>query len=562
MSDNLDPIPDPSQRDRATTEMMKLFEEQTFRERVARTLRGINQPKDSGDYKFAKLQIQLMSGPILAVIIPIICIGILLSIESTNKTHDTSVAVELIDATDMPDIEEPPPPPEEQIEFEPLDTQFDGPADRFNPDQVMDVMSNEPLSPKPSEMNSVAIVKSPIVMRGIVGSRSPGQRGQAISKFGGSMEGEASVMRALRWLKSKQNENGSWPGQSTAMTGLALLTFLAHGETPNPDCVEFGPTVEKGIRYLVGSQQPNGLFAARDGSNYAHPIATYALCEAWTLTRVPMLKAATEKALGHITRGQHPNGGWDYNMKQTERDDTSYMGWCAQAIKAGHMAGDLEVDNLDAVYKNAINGFKVNAHPNGGFGYTGRGQIGVSGVGVLCMQLLGAGNDKDVSAGLSFLSDCTYSFETWEKQPYGASYGSPVYYWYYITQAKFHAGRSHWNKWNQLFQPELIKRQVVIKDAYKDPEGQLRDIGYWDSPSVKEYGTGGGEKGVAIRYENGVATDVPTSDGFRVQDTTLSALQLMVYYRYLPTFQTPEAVQELDVVGEEDKDEIKIKITM
>lgn len=40
--------------------------------------------------------------------------------------------------------------------------------------------ASSPLSPKPAEMKTVAIVKSPIVMKGIVGSRSPGQRGKAL----------------------------------------------------------------------------------------------------------------------------------------------------------------------------------------------------------------------------------------------------------------------------------------------------------------------------------------------------------------------------------------------
>ncbi len=555
MSEETDPIQEPVQHDRAYNEMMKLFEELTFKERVVKTFNGLNQPKDSGDYKFAKLQIQLMAGPILAVLIPVICIGFLLTLQSNVKSKDQTFAVEVIEPTEAPEIEAP--PPEEQVEFEPLDTQFDGPVDKFNP-QITDVANNEPLSPKPAEMNSVAIVKSPIVMRGIVGSRSPGQRGKALSAFGGSQAGEATVMRALRWLKSKQLENGAWPGQATAMTGMALLSFLAHGETPSPDCEEFGPTVEKGIRYLVDTQEANGLFKFRDGSNYAHPIAAYALCEAYTLTKVPMLKIAAEKALKHIVDGQHPSGGWDYNMRQTERDDTSYMGWCAQALKAAHMAGDLEVKNLDVAYKNAVNGFKKNALPSGGFGYTSPARGGLSGVGVLCMQLLGAAKENEVTATLAYLDECTYSFENWNKQPYGGG-GAPVYYWYYITQAKFHAGGERWKSWNKQFQPELIKQQTVLKDVYTDQEGTLRDIGYWDSPSASEHSSAGGEKSMGKHFDKGVAVQAETSDGIRVQMTCLSALQLMVYYRYLPTFQTPQVAEEVETAVEDD--DISIKIT-
>lgn len=548
----------PAEHDRAYLEMIKLFEELTLKERIKKTFYGLNQPRDSGDYKFAILQMQLLTAPVLAIIIPIVCVVFLLTLEKTVDSKAHTVAVEVIDPTEPPDIEEePPPPPDEPFEFEPIDTEFDGPTDNFAPAETA-FANSEPLSPKPAEMNSVAIIKSPIVMRGIVGSRSPGQRGKALSQFGGSAGGEATVMRALRWLKSQQQPDGSWPGQSTAMTGLALLTFLAHGETPNPECVEFGPTVEKGIRFLVEGQAETGLFKSKDGNNYAHPIATYALCEAYTLTKVPMLKEAAEKAVKHIVRGQHPNGGWDYNMKQSDRDDTSYMGWCAQALKAAHMAGDLEVDGLEAAYKNAVNGFKKNANPSGGFGYTGRERSGLSGVGTLCMQLIGAAKESEVGAALSFLDECIFSYENWEKQPYTGT--SPVYYWYYITQAKFHSGGDRWTNWNQQFQPELIKRQVVIKDAIADTEGKMRDIGYWDSPSAKEHHGGGGGAVPAIAFEKGGQIAGNSTTGGRVQDTCLSALQLMVYYRYLPTFKTPEVVADAPVV-DAPSDDIAIKIT-
>jgi len=555
MSDSNLPVP-PVEHDRAYMEMMKLFEDLSFSERIKRTINGINQPKDSGEYKFAVLQLQRMTGPFLAIVLPIIAVAFLLTIETTQEFRSQVVAVEVIDPTDTQEIEEePPPPPEEEFEFEPVDTEFDGPTENFNP-QENTFANNEPVSPKPAEINSVAIIKSPIVMRGIVGSRSPGQRGRAMSEFGGSAGGEATVMRALRWLKANQLPDGSWPGQSTAMTGMALLCYLAHGETPSLECVEFGPTVERGIRYLVSNQNENGFFRSKDGNNYAHPIATYALCEAYTLTKVPMLKEAAEKALVHIVRGQHPNGGWDYNMRQTERDDTSYMGWCAQAVKAAHMAGDLEVPDLEKVYKNAINGFKVNANPSGGFGYSSRGATGLSGVGVLCMQLLGGAREPEVAATLSFLDEITFSFEKWKNKGFGPS---PVYYWYYITQAKFHAGGDRWSSWNKQFQPELIKKQVVIKDAIADPDGKMRDIGYWDSPSDGEYGVAGGNPVEAIRWADGDQIAGKSTLGGRVQDTCLSALQLMVYYRYLPTFKTPKVVADVDVAVE-DEDEVKINI--
>jgi hypothetical protein len=253
------------------------------------------------------------------------------------------------------------------------------------------------------------------------------------------------------------------------------------------------------------------------------------------------VKTAAQKALKPIVQGQHPTGGWDYNMRQTERDDTSYMGWCAQAVCAARKAGNIEVEGLENAYQNIPAGFRKNAHDDGGFGYTGKARSGLSGTGAYCMQISGASKDEAVTKTMSFLDTCTYSFEKWDQQPFGGNF--PVYYWYYITQAKFNKGGDCWTKWKSIFLPELIKRQVVIKKNIADLGGTMRDIGYWDSPSEKEQNYGSKIIKAVVFYKDGVATVGETSIGARVQNTCLTALQLMVYYRYPPVFLSGEVTE-------------------
>ena len=545
----------PFAHDHAFVEMMKCFEELSLRERLKRTLRGLNQPKSSGDYKFAVLQIQRMTGPFLAVALPMLAIILLLGVETEEQVAFRVRPITYIEVEPPPDIQDPVKP-------------FDDTAtiNDIGLDISVDVAPSPeaPGSPTPQPIATPAPplvrILSPIVIQGLIpGSRTKEGREKGRKDNEGTPEAEEAVLRALRWLKAQQLSDGSWPGQPTAMTGLAILSFLAHGETPGDKSPEFGPAVERGLRYLVGNQNADGLFRSKDGNNYAHPIATYALCEAYSMMRTPNLKEAAEKALRHIVRGQHPNGGWDYNMRQSERDDTSYMGWCAQAVKAAHIARNLEVDNLDAVFRNAVNGFKKNANPSGGFGYTDRGRGGLSGVGVLCMQLLGAGKEPEVNDALAFLDDCAFSFPDWKRQPYSGA--SPVYYWYYITQARFQAGGDRWDGWNRQFQPELVKRQIVVKGAIAGPDGTLRDIGYWDSPSAGEHHGGGGAPIEAVAWNDGKEVPVKGTLGGRVQDTALCALQLMVFYRNLPTFQTPDAFAGTDI-GIDDKADVRVNIVL
>jgi len=124
---------------------------------------------------------------------------------------------------------------------------------------------------------------------------------------GATAASERAVLNALRWLKSVQEEDGAWSlasgggpvgkhstGATPAMTGLALLAYLAHGETPNSE--EFGPTVEKGLRWLQRAQESDGRFSGRDNHDYSHPIATFALCEAYGMTKNPLLAPVAEPA--------------------------------------------------------------------------------------------------------------------------------------------------------------------------------------------------------------------------------------------------------------------------
>ena len=53
-------------------DMMKLFDELSLIEKTRKVMRGLQQPKDSGEYKYAKLQLMRLSAPIAAVVVPIL----------------------------------------------------------------------------------------------------------------------------------------------------------------------------------------------------------------------------------------------------------------------------------------------------------------------------------------------------------------------------------------------------------------------------------------------------------------------------------------------------------
>ena len=273
---------------------------------------------------------------------------------------------------------------------------------------------------------------------------------------------EASVTNALRWLKARQHDAGSWSGQAEAMTGFALLAFLGHGETTASP--EFGPAVEKAIRFLIGRQEQMGK-TNYTAEAYGNGIATIAMCEAAGMTGLPEVKASAGRAIQGIIEGQEECGGFTYAYQKGPRWDTSVAGWQFQALKAAKMAG-LGNAQLDQAIDKAVRFLTRNSFnpQSGSFSYSANGSdVGsggswtMTGAGVSCLQMLGQGDAPEVRAGLKFLEKQTVQ---WKGSAPGQGMGiNPVYGWYYVTAARHRAGGSAWDEWNSQFAAALAGAQ-------------------------------------------------------------------------------------------------------
>ena len=521
-------------------EINAAFEEKGFFTRMGEMFSGLSKPKSSAEYKLAKTELQRLAAPLLAILLPTLGVTALIVITAITGQSKKVIQVDIAKVQDeeveLEEEKEPEPeeiiPPDEQVDVQ-VDTPVVGPVtDVVTPNATP---TTEPVSVKPAAQDSVALIKSPIMMKSMAGSRSPGMRGAFLRGGGryGDAETEGAVLKALRWLKKNQAAQGNWPGD-IANTALAVLAYLAHGETPGSK--EFGETVEKAIQYLIDAQtmDANGVchFRGAGGTEYGYLICTYALAEAYGMTKNPNAKEAATIALQRIVSNQSPTGGWDYNMKKdSTRDDMSFEGWALQAIKAGKMAG-LHPDGIDECIKKAIRCLKTRNFRNGGFNYTAGGNpTGLTATGCLAMQLLGYGNQHEVSQALDYMRDWKPTFDP--KELSGKSQGSaPQYYCYYATQCKYQAGMKQgatksdeksWQDWNVAM--KKLYPAIIIDDPtpVKDWKGKDHKQGHFENQDAHS--------------------------SRPVMDTCLAALQLMVYYRYLPTTQTVKDTAGADDVG-------------
>ena len=225
-------------------------------------------------------------------------------------------------------------------------------------------------------------------------------RMKRITENGGTPQCEEAVVKSLKWLQKQQNRDGSWgdgpQNYKCAMTGLSLLSYLAHCETPLSE--DFGDTVLKGISFLVdqGMKSPViSLVPQMNEVSYDHAIATYALCEAYTFCKqmdipsIANLEQVVTKAVDQIMKGQNANGGWayNYNTQPGAHTDLSVTGWNVQALKAAEHGGiKPSRGEIRAALRKAAMYCRKTALPDGLFSYQENGReprASLVGVGVL-----------------------------------------------------------------------------------------------------------------------------------------------------------------------------------
>jgi hypothetical protein len=334
-----------------------------------------------------------------------------------------------------------------------------------------------------------------------------------LQETGGNPQCEDAVIKALDWLKATQNSDGSWTtGNRSAMTGLALLAYLGHCETPLSK--DYGDSCLRAIIWLVNVGMKNdGKLTTNPAEKhwpYEHAIATYALAEATTFCRelgieIPNLKETTQKAGQLIIDNQNRNtGGWDYAFDTTSArgGDLSITAWQLQALKACKHTG-LEFTGLVKSVKKSLAYVESLHCRDGGFAYAradetphAEGYRTMTGGGVLCLQLWAKGSAPAARKGVEYIASHT-------KFDYNTGF-SDLYGHYYEAQVMMNRGGKAWRAYNAIFRDQLLHNQ--------NPDGS------WKAP-------GGGGK---IRA---VAPQFTTNAHYR---TCLNTLMLEVYYRFLP----------------------------
>lgn len=522
----------------------KKFESQTLLQRIRMLMRGLKAPAGSREYKEALIELQRLLAPVGAIVIPLIFIAILFVCsvpEKTNKDlRDINVAKAEEDAT----LEEPPPEMEDltetttdqTVETEVLNDISNPSLDNLQTPTDVVTPSMDSNAPVIENANAVMDIQAPVKMRTILGQqRSAGARARSLAKFGGDAETERCVMRALRWLKTQQRPDGSWAGRSGTlnMTGFVVLTYLSRGIKPGAD-PEFGDTVRKGVEYLMRNRHKDA-------------IALAALAEAYGLSRNPNIREIVEQSLNNLADqmketiwGPHRDGS-----KAREPRDLTKLTFYVMALRSAQLS-KFKIPNLQKGLNKLREGFLHQANKKlGGFSSAFLGPPGRNYprimmwhymLGVVGMQYVGAGDNPVIDKTLGILMD------EWEPPTLATTDISccPVRanYWATMVFFNYFEGDRRWFDWNKKMKSVYKRGQHKEIGKYQDHRGMPQEIGYWTCEDM-HIGT------------QPIAT------------TCYVALQLMVYYRYLPTGQKNAwkiTEEKEEKVSGAAKDDIEVSI--
>jgi len=376
-------------------------------------------------------------------------------------------------------------------------------------------------------------------------SRLDANRTVLAQRSGASKASEQAVERALDWLARHQDADGRWdggtaryedgtavqgdddftvhcpPGQTcfgecayweadTALTGLALLTYLGAGYTHKDG--KFATTVGNGLDFLLAQQKPDGDLRgpSKAVGMYCHAMATLALCEAYALSLDDRLREPAERAVSFLVRGRARDGqAWRYEPSAPV-GDTSILGWVVMALKSAREVGLRVPDQtgvgrgmllwLDRVATGQDRGL-ARYQPPDPVTATMTAEAWV------CRQFLGVGGP-----GASSTEAAAYLMQ--HESDKG---DTNFYYWYYGTLAMYQHGGQPWTRWNGRIRDRVVKLQ----------RSTGHQSGSWD-PDDSMYGAKGG----------------------RIYCTTLAALTLEVYYRYLRLYDKPNLPADAKVGDE------------
>lgn len=339
-----------------------------------------------------------------------------------------------------------------------------------------------------------------------------------LGSFGGTKQSERAASAALSWFARHQWDDGHWQfdppvdakrafdntgtwNSPTAATSLALLTFLAAGQT-HESRGPYKGTVHYGMYWLVRRQIRNGNFAHEcELPMISHAMATIASSESYGITGDKVLGAAATAAVEFIVASQDTDtGGWG---EPDEPPSLAVSVWQIMALRSAALAGLSVPEDCLKKATHYLDSLEASDHVRFSDVQASDPSDSATARGVLARLQLSRKwqpNRIDQDDDAAIASKFAESVRWWRaKEPFTNDATAN----FFATTFLHDLPGPEWDAWNRAVRRSLIESQIKL-DA---------PTGSWWNPN-----------------------DVQAKLGGRLYVTAMNCLTLEVYYRYLPLY--------------------------
>jgi hypothetical protein len=285
---------------------------------------------------------------------------------------------------------------------------------------------------------------------------------------------DEAIDRGLAYLNAHANGGGYFGTHgyngNVAVTSLAALAFMAHGDMPSRG--PYGRLITNALKFVLSQENREGRHpgylhnpnATPHGPMYGHGFATLFLAEAAGMVHDPKLRDQLDRILHRAVKlildSQNPEGGWRY--KPGDRDADISVTICQiMALRAARNAGIFVPKNKVDKCVEYVKGCQDRIH--GWFRYMkqGGGGGGAQGfartaAGVCALYSAGIYKGREIELGLEFLRGSRPLLPHFSRPDMHYFYGH-----YYAVQAMWTAGGRYWSEWYPAVRDELIGRQAL-----------------------------------------------------------------------------------------------------
>jgi prenyltransferase beta subunit len=298
-----------------------------------------------------------------------------------------------------------------------------------------------------------------------------------------------AIEAGLKWLAENQNADGSWRGTENAyggqfpvaMTALAGLAFLAHGDTP--DRGVYSSNVKKALKYLLRIKPEDGMLSSSGEAQrpmYGHCFAMLFLGEVYGMESdendARLIRQRLEEGVKLIGKAQSAKGGWFYTPLQGQQgqDEGSVTVTAVQGLRSAKNAG-VPVDRtmIDRGIKYILDCQNFDGGIRYSFMHRGESRPAITAAAVATLFSAGTYDkaERELSdserAGVRGMKRClSYCDNVFDRNVDPPMVQGFMFYTHlYLSQAMWAAGDKHWDRYFPRIRDWLLDSSRSTRQA-------------------------------------------------------------------------------------------------